>query len=197
MRNRTATALTAAGLTAAALTASVTAASAQAGPFFGYHEVRAGVPKEAARFRVTSPDLARGTFPASAYADAFGCAGGNVAPRLTWSGAPAGTRSLAVTMFDRDAPSGSGFWHWSVRNLPATATSVPSGAAAGINDAGTASYLGPCPPEGDRPHRYEITVLALDVADAGVPATAGPAMASFAMSSHVIGYARITATASR
>ncbi|MFB4300089.1 YbhB/YbcL family Raf kinase inhibitor-like protein [Actinomadura sp. NTSP31] len=190
MRKRTVTALTIA-ITAA----SVAAASAQAGPDFGYHKVRSGVPKHTAHFRVTSPDLAHGTFPAASYSDSFGCTGGNVPPRLHWSGAPAATKSFAVTMFDRDAPTGSGFWHWSVRNLPATAAAVPADAAAGVNDAGTASYLGPCPPAGDGPHQYEITVLALDVPDAGVPATAGPAMASFAMGSHVIATARITATA--
>ncbi|QKG23037.1 YbhB/YbcL family Raf kinase inhibitor-like protein [Actinomadura verrucosospora] len=190
----TATAVTA--VTAASATVgAVAVASAQTGPSFGYHKVRAGVPEQAGHFRVTSPDLARGTFPAASYANAFGCTGGNVPPRLSWSGAPAGTRSFAVTMFDRDAPTGSGFWHWSVRDLPATAASVPANAAAGVNDAGTTGYVGPCPPAGDRPHHYEITVLALDVADAGVPAGAGPAMASFAMGSHVIATARITATA--
>jgi Raf kinase inhibitor-like YbhB/YbcL family protein len=184
-----------AALTAAVTAASVTTASAQTVPAFGYHKVRTAVPKEAAHFRVTSPDLVHGTFPAASYANAFGCTGGNVPPRLSWSGAPAGTRSFAVTMFDPDAPTGSGFWHWSVRDLPATATSVPAGAAAGANDAGTTGYLGPCPPAGDRPHHYEITVLALDVPDAGVPATASPALASFALGSHVIAYARLTATA--
>ncbi|MDL4813625.1 YbhB/YbcL family Raf kinase inhibitor-like protein [Actinomadura opuntiae] len=182
-------------LSIAVTAASVSTAAAQTGPEFGYHKVRAGVPEHVARFSVTSPDLARGRFPAASYSDSFGCTGGNVPPRLTWSGAPAATRSFAVTMFDRDAPTGSGFWHWSVRNLPATARSVPADAAAGVNDAGTASYLGPCPPAGDGPHRYEITVLALDVPDAGVPAAASPAMASFAMGSHVIAAARITATA--
>ncbi|HEU5024294.1 MAG TPA: YbhB/YbcL family Raf kinase inhibitor-like protein [Spirillospora sp.] len=190
MRRRAITALT-----VAVTAASVTAASAQTAPAFGYHKVRTSVPKQAGHFRVISPDLARGTFPAASYADAFGCTGGNVPPRLSWSGAPAGTRSFAVTMFDGDAPTGSGFWHWSVRDLPATATSVPVGAAAGVNDAGTTGYLGPCPPAGDRPHHYEITVLALDVPDAGVPANATPALASFAMGPHVIAYARLTATA--
>ncbi|GAA0259458.1 hypothetical protein GCM10009527_064260 [Actinomadura nitritigenes] len=197
MRKRTVTAVTGTALTVAVTAASVTAASARTVPAFGYHQVRDGIPKQAGRFRVTSPDLAQGRFPAASYADAFGCTGGNVPPRLSWSGAPAGTRSFAVTMLDRDAPTGSGFWHWSVRDLPATAASVPADAAAGVNDAGTASYLGPCPSVGDRPHRYEITVLALDVPDAGVPAAASPALASFTMGSHVIAAARITATAAR
>jgi Raf kinase inhibitor-like YbhB/YbcL family protein len=194
MRKRTVIALTAAAVAIPATAAS--AASAQAGPSFGYHRVREGVPRHVPHIRVTSPDMAHGRFPAASYANAFGCTGGNVAPRLRWSGAPAATRSFAVTMFDPDAPTGSGFWHWSVRNLPASSRSVPAGAAAGVNDAGTTSYMGPCPPAGDGPHHYEITVLALDVPDAGVPAAASPAMASFAMGPHVIATARITATAS-
>ncbi|MFI7638895.1 YbhB/YbcL family Raf kinase inhibitor-like protein [Nonomuraea sp. NPDC049400] len=159
--------------------------------------MRAGIPAHAARFHVESPDLAAGRFPAGAYSSGFGCTGQNTAPTLTWSGAPAGTKSFAVTMFDRDAPTGSGFWHWTVRDIPASATSIPKDVTTGTNDTGAAGYLGPCPPAGDRPHRYELTVLALDVADAGVPQNATPALASFALSAHVIGYARITATAKR
>lgn len=194
-----ATVATTVATTAAAAPAAAPAASAATtrAPGFGYHKVRAGVPAHAARFRVESPDLAAGRFPARAYSNGFGCTGKNIAPRLRWSGAPAGTKSFAVTMFDRDAPTGSGFWHWAVRGIPASATSIPKNVTAGANDTGEAGYLGPCPPVGDRPHRYEVTVLALDVADAGVPRNATPALASFALSSHVIGYARITATAKR
>ncbi|MEU7692463.1 YbhB/YbcL family Raf kinase inhibitor-like protein [Microbispora hainanensis] len=201
---RTFTALAVAAVTVATTAATTAAAGTQTAsaaptgtPVFGYHKVRAGVPAHVARFHVESPDLAAGTFPAKAFSDGFGCTGKNVAPRLRWSGAPAGTKSFAVTMFDRDAPTGSGFWHWAVRGIPASATSIPKGVAAGANDTGERGYLGPCPPAGDRPHRYEVTVLALDVADAGVPRNATPALASFALSSHVIGYARITVTAKR
>ncbi|SEK33975.1 YbhB/YbcL family Raf kinase inhibitor-like protein [Nonomuraea pusilla] len=190
------TALAVAAVTVAAAAGTASAATTGA-PGFGYHKVRAGVPVHAARFHVQSPDLAAGTFPAGAYADGFGCTGQNAAPALTWSGAPAGTKSFAVTMFDRDAPTGSGFWHWTVRDIPASATSIPEDVTNGANDTGATGYLGPCPPAGDRPHRYELTVLALDVADAGVPRNATPALASFALSAHVIGYARITATAKR
>ena len=105
----------------------------------------------------------------------FGCNGGNVSPELTWSGAPAGTKSFAVTMYDRDAPTGSGFWHWVVFNIPATvhelpknagdakANLMPPGAVQSRTDFGVPGYNGPCPPAGDKPHRYHITVFAVDV----------------------------------
>jgi len=103
----------------------------------------------------------------------FGCAGGNVSPHLAWSGAPAGTKSFAVTCYDPDAPTGSGFWHWVVVNIPPTVSELPPGAgnpASGKlpkgalmtrTDFGQAAYGGPCPPEGDHPHRYLFTVFAV------------------------------------
>ncbi|HWM83643.1 MAG TPA: YbhB/YbcL family Raf kinase inhibitor-like protein [Pseudolabrys sp.] len=110
----------------------------------------------------------------------FGCAGGNRSPHLKWSGAPAGTRSFAVTCYDPDAPTGSGFWHWVVVNIPPEVTELPldagnpasgklpQGALQTRTDYGNAAYGGPCPPEGDHPHRYLFTVFAvgetLDVA---------------------------------
>lgn len=110
----------------------------------------------------------------------FGCAGGNVSPHLAWSGAPAGTKSFAVTCYDPDAPTGSGFWHWVVVNIPPTVSELaldagnpasgklPKGALMTRTDYGQAVYGGPCPPEGDHPHRYLFTVFAvgdtLDVA---------------------------------
>lgn len=103
----------------------------------------------------------------------FGCAGGNHSPHLKWSNPPAGTKSFAVTCYDPDAPTGSGFWHWVVVNIPATATELaldagsaksdllPKGALQTRTDFGTPSYGGPCPPEGDHPHRYLFTVHAV------------------------------------
>ncbi|WP_435600511.1 YbhB/YbcL family Raf kinase inhibitor-like protein [Streptomyces sp. C10-9-1] len=169
---------------------------------FGYTEIRKGVPDSATRFTVTSPDVRDGqALPADTWAAAFGCTGDNRQIRLSWSGAPHATRSYAVTMFDPDAPTGSGFWHWFVWDIPLAHTrldgALPPGAVAGTGDSGTAGYFGPCPPSGDLVHRYDITVYALDVPTLGLPATTPPTVASFTMSGHVIGYARITGTARR
>lgn len=186
----------------AAMTAATVPATASPTGAFGYHKVRTGVPAGVPRFTLTSPDMKDGgEFPAAAWAGQFGCTGANRAPALRWTGAPASTRSYAISMYDQDAPTGSGFWHWMNWDVPASATStsagLPSGAVAGANDAGAPGYLGPCPPAGDRAHRYQVTVLALDVPTMGLPAGTGPAMASFAMGAHVVGYARLTVTARR
>src|SRR5258708_151239 len=106
------------------------------------------------------------------YANSFGCHGENVSPGLSWENAPAGTQAFAVTMYDKDAPTGSGFWHWVVFNIPASVTELKSGAgdpSKGLmpvgaiqsnTDAGAPGYIGPCPPPG-APHEYLITVFAL------------------------------------
>src|SRR5436853_2812642 len=105
----------------------------------------------------------------------FGCGGGNKSPHLSWSGAPAGTKSFALSLFDPDAPTGSGFWHWVVVNIPANVSELkldagnpasgklPAGAVQLRNDVSTREYAGPCPPEGDHPHRYFFTVFAVGV----------------------------------
>ena len=103
----------------------------------------------------------------------FGCAGGNQSPHLTWSGAPSGTKSFAVTCYDPDAPTGSGFWHWLVVNVPVTTTELlldagnpqagklPAGALQTRTDFGKPGYGGPCPPPNDHPHRYIFTIFAV------------------------------------
>ncbi|MEU8522914.1 YbhB/YbcL family Raf kinase inhibitor-like protein [Streptomyces sp. NBC_01216] len=196
----------AAAVTAPTAVTACESAAAKAAPVdqagFGYTEIRKGVPDSAARFTVASPDLRDGeAFPADFWADAFGCTGGNRQIRLSWSGAPQATRSYAITMFDPDAPTGSGFWHWLVWDIPTTHTSLdgalPTGAVAGTGDSGKAGYLGPCPPGGDLTHHYDITVYALDVPTLDLPASTPPTVASFTMSGHVIGHARITGTARR
>ncbi|MTE12233.1 YbhB/YbcL family Raf kinase inhibitor-like protein [Nocardia aurantiaca] len=163
-------------------------------------QVRAVVPASAAQFTVTTPDAASGrAFPADFYAGSFGCTAANHAPRLQWSGAPAGAKSFAVTMFDPDAPTAAGFWHWMNWDIPATTTDFTTGTAgvAGVNDAGVPGYLGPCPPTGDRPHTYQISVLALDIPTLDLPAATTPTVVSFSMGSHIIGVARTTLTARR
>ncbi len=123
-------------------------------------------------FTLASKDLG-GQFSQEFFAGNFGCNGQNKSPELHWINAPAETKSFAVTMHDLDAPTGSGFWHWVIIDIPATATALPRGAGniaaklapAGslhrINDTGEPGYQGPCPPEGDQAHRYIITVYAL------------------------------------
>ncbi|GLY16806.1 YbhB/YbcL family Raf kinase inhibitor-like protein [Kineosporia rhizophila] len=133
---------------------------------------------------------------------AFGIPGGqDISPDLTWSGAPEGTRSYAVTMYDPDAPTMSGFWHWAVANIPASVTTLPAGAdlPAGAvhlpNDARMPQYIGAAPPAGHGPHRYFITVHALDVEDIGVPAEGTPAFLGFTIAGHILARATIVATA--
>ena len=120
----------------------------------------------------------------------FGCAGGNVSPHLKWTGAPAGTKSFAVTCYDPDAPTGSGFWHWVVVNIPANVTelaagagsvggALPKGALQTRTDFGKPGYGGPCPPEGDHPHRYLFTVFAVGAESLPVQADTSAAVVGF------------------
>ncbi len=141
----------------------------------------------------------------------FGCTGNNVSPSLSWSGAPSGTKSFAVTIYDPDAPTGSGWWHWVVFNLPASVTSLPKGAGdvksklmpkgaiQSRTDFGSDGYGGPCPPPGDKPHHYQITVFAVDVdklPDAKND-TASAALVGFDLHFHTLAKASLTATYGR
>ncbi len=119
-----------------------------------------------AAITLTSPDFQEGSTLASTQVfNGFGCTGDNKAPTLHWSGVPAEAKSLALTMYDPDAPTGSGWWHWLVFNLPPTLTSLPEplpeGSVQSVTDFGTTGYGGPCPPVGDKPHRYIFTLYAL------------------------------------
>jgi len=168
----------------------------------------AGLPP-AATFTVTSTTVNDGdTFPAAQMSGAFGVPGGeDRSPQLSWSGAPEGTQSYAVTVYDPDAPTQSGFWHWAVANIPADVTSLPEGAGdddgSGLpegafqlrNDGGAARFIGAAPPAGHGPHRYYITVHALDVPDLGVPADASNAFLNFTIASHILGRAVLVAKA--
>ena len=196
--------LTAAAVLAMATAAAPLIASAMAGiDQFGFFAVRSGIPAGASHFEVMSPDLQNEhAFSNSEIANIFGCNGGNQAPRLHWSGAPAATKSYAVTMFDPDAPTGSGFWHWLTWDIPAGDTSLnaaapPPGAVAGTNDAGLTGYLGPCPPAGDRTHRYQLTVYALDVPSLKLLPGVRAAVVGFTMRTDILGFARLIGTFSR
>jgi Raf kinase inhibitor-like YbhB/YbcL family protein len=121
----------------------------------------------------------------------FGCAGANRSPHLAWSDVPDGTRSFAVTCYDPDAPTGSGFWHWVVVNIPPSARELAPGAGDPANgqlppgalqvrtDFGTPGYGGPCPPEGDHPHRYLFTVHAVGLDQLPVTADSSAAVVGF------------------
>ena len=161
---------------------------------------------EVPSFTLESDDVADGQPIADTHtADArFGRAGANVSPGLRWSGAPEGTKSFVVTVFDPDVPTGSGFWHWVLVDVPGDVTELPAGAGAGEglpagafhvrNDAGTTEYVGPFPPPGHGPHRYAIAVHALDVDALGVDDTASPAYVGFNVWQHTLGRAVIVPT---
>lgn len=161
-----------------------------------------------ARFKVSAPDLeSKGRITAAHVFNSFGCTGQNISPALNWTSPPAGTKSFAVTMYDPDAPTGSGWWHWVMYNIPATATGLPAGAGNGRNaprgsqegrtDFGTKGYGGPCPPAGDKPHRYHLTVFALKVDKIDVPGDATAAMVGFNLNANKLATARVTGLYSR
>ena len=118
-------------------------------------------------FTLKSEDV-KNTATGEQVANVFGCKGQNLSPQLHWAGAPAATKGFAITIFDKDAPRQGGFWHWVVYNIPATASSLKSGASNslppgafnGLNDAGSFGYVGLCPPKGQR-HEYIVTIYAL------------------------------------
>ncbi|HKT31089.1 MAG TPA: YbhB/YbcL family Raf kinase inhibitor-like protein [Gammaproteobacteria bacterium] len=155
-------------------------------------------------FTVTSPDFSDGgTIPMAQVFNGFGCKGGDVSPALHWSGAPAGTKSFAVTIYDPDAPTGSGWWHWVVFNIPANVTSLPAGAGAphshklphgavqARTDFGFSNYGGPCPPVGDAPHHYHVTVYALKTAKLQLNADASGAMVGYYLHFNTIAEAHL------
>ena len=153
-------------------------------------------------FRVSGPDLLDGKEMPRHYASE-GAGGGNVSPHLSWYGFPDETRSFVVTMYDADAPTPSGFWHWVVADIPAAVTELPAGAgsagSSGLpagarhlrNDAGVRGYAGAAPPPGHGPHRYFIAVHAVDVESLGVDDDASPAYLSFVLLGHTLARAVI------
>jgi len=145
-------------------------------------------------FTVTSSDITDGqTLPTAQVSGVMGAGGQDTSPQLSWSGAPEGTQSYAVTVYDPDAPTASGFWHWAVFNIPADVTSLatdaskaglPAGAVQLPNDARLPGYVGAAPPAGHGPHRYWTVVHAVDVPTLDIPAEATPAFLGFNLFSH-------------
>lgn len=155
------------------------------------------------KFTLASPDIAPGArIGAGQVFNSFGCNGNNVSPALTWSNVPAGTKSLALLAYDPDAPTGSGWWHWVVYNIPVDVTSLPAGAGdpkknlmppgavQGRTDFGTSGYGGPCPPPG-KPHHYYFRLYAIKVAKLDVPADATAALVGFNVNANSLGKAEL------
>lgn len=134
--------------------------------------------------------------------NSFGCTGKNISPQLHWQNAPKGTKSFAVTVYDPDAPTGSGWWHWLVFNIDksvdtlktgASTKAMPAGAVESITSYGSKGFGGACPPAGDKPHRYIFTVYALDIEKIDQSADARPELIGFFLNRHAIAKASIMA----
>jgi Raf kinase inhibitor-like YbhB/YbcL family protein len=160
----------------------------------------------AQKFSLTSPDIKPGGKIAEEQVfNGFGCSGKNISPALKWSSAPKGTKSFALLVHDPDAPTGgAGWWHWVVLNIPADAKALnkgagaasggdlPSGAVQIATDFGAPGWGGPCPPAGDKPHRYNFTLHALKVEKLELPAGARASLAGFMVNANSIGKASLT-----
>jgi len=134
--------------------------------------------------------------------NSFGCTGKNISPQLHWRNAPNGTKSFAITAYDPDAPTGSGWWHWVVFNIDksvdtiktgASTKAMPAGAVESITSYGSKGFGGACPPAGDKPHRYIFTAYALDIENIDQTADARPELIGFFLNSHAIAKASIMA----
>lgn len=150
-------------------------------------------------FTLTSKDLT-GQIETEQVFNGFGCTGKNYSPELSWSNPPAGTKSFAITLYDPDAPTGSGWWHWVVSDIPATIRHLENHAKIGVNpkgieyktDFGQPGYGGPCPPEKDAPHKYEFTIYALDILSLGLDENASPALVGFLINQHLLAKSTLT-----
>jgi Raf kinase inhibitor-like YbhB/YbcL family protein len=164
----------------------------------------------AGTFTLESAEVKPGAkIPEAQVFNGFGCSGGNVSPSLQWKNPPAGTKSFAITLYDPDAPTGSGWWHWVMFDIPADVTSLylgvgnpasgqtPKGAVQSRTDFGKPGYGGPCPPKGDKPHRYIFTVYALKVDKIDADSEASGAVVGLMLNANKLGKASFTATYGR
>ena len=155
-------------------------------------------------FTLSSNDLG-GEITKTQEFNSFGCSGENKSPQLSWKNAPEETKSFAITMYDPEAPTGSGFWHWVVFDIPADVNELvtsagnlelnllPKGAIQSFTDGGTKEFIGPCPPQGHGFHQYIITVHALKTEKLGLEDTAGPAVVGFSLWNQTLAKASIVA----
>jgi Raf kinase inhibitor-like YbhB/YbcL family protein len=150
-------------------------------------------------FKLSSQDIAQGELmPKAQEFTGFGCEGGDLSPQLEWSNVPKGTKSFAITAYDPDAPTGSGWWHWQIVNIPNTVTEVAAGAGSTKknlapkgsmqieNDYGSRGFGGACPPKGHGVHHYRFTVHALSVEKLELPAGASGALAGYMINANTI-----------
>ena len=151
---------------------------------------------------LTSNDIQEGSRMANTFAfSGFGCSGDNLSPQLSWQDAPEGTKSFAITAYDPDAPTGSGWWHWVATDIPASVNSLKQGASSHNfnghqqhNDYGTIGFGGVCPPKGDGMHRYQFTVWAMPTEKLAVPQGASNALIGFMLKANALDKATLTAT---
>lgn len=161
---------------------------------------------QAAPFSIASTDLAdSATIPAQHVYNSFGCSGKNISPQISWENAPAETKSFAVTVYDPDAPTGSGWWHWLVLNIPAQYSELPQNFGRKNqftlhdqivqvrNDFGAFNFGGPCPPATDKPHRYIFTVYALKSEKLDLSENATAALAGFMINQNILDKASFSA----
>lgn len=168
-----------------------------------YAAALATIPMAAlAEMTLTSPTLVEGgILPADQVMNGFGCTGANLSPALAWDGAPDGTKSFILTAYDPDAPTGSGWWHWTVVNIPVMITSLPEGASSaglpdeavqGRTDFGSAGFGGACPPEGNPPHHYIFSVYAMPEATLLLDENASGALVGFYANGMALDHASLT-----
>lgn len=158
----------------------------------------------AAKFELSSNLVPSKPIPEDYYANAFGCTAKNMSPSLKWKNAPEGTKSFALTFYDKDAPTGSGFWHYVLFDIPTNVTEIglndfstgviPKDSKESLNDSGKTAFIGSCPPVG-RKHTYIYTVHALKVDKLGVPTTSTPGYVGFNLWANSLGKASFSVTA--